>query len=372
MKPFLKISGLILVSLISMIILTEVALRLTCKKLIRCSPHMYQTDTLTGYRYQPNAKWTFVNIAIKNACYSNSHGFPGDEFSLKKKEGVYRIIIVGDSNDTGFNTDGPLNYVKLLNKYFQTNNIRVEVINCAIDGKDRGIRNLKLIVKELVNYEPDLILLSKPFPLTDRLRYRTTYKNIQINCLYLNEMDSAKLYVDKELSHKTFVIHLFDWSYIFRYVCKYYFDNKDDKTKKLAQFIGKSNIKDIYRIRAYARSEMYWLWEKKTEKQLEIKQYSEDKSLQFLKKVNNALSKKNVKLILFDTYENKNSGHLRKLFNPNGINYLPLNIPPKKEYDFGKLDEHSTQKGHKAIADAFYSVLIDSIIPKEYIAQMHK
>src|SRR5688572_19471775 len=120
MKVFgriLKWAGIIM---LLTLLVSEIAFRLFyCKLLDRWETHLYQPDSVLGYRYQPNKKWSFSNIVYANTCSSNSLGFPGKEFNVRKSQGTFRILIVGNSDDTGFNTNGPLCYSLLLDQYFR-------------------------------------------------------------------------------------------------------------------------------------------------------------------------------------------------------------------------------------------------------------
>jgi hypothetical protein len=135
--------------LIAFIFSVEIFLRCTCKKkLARWEAMLYVPDETLGYRYYPDTTFVISNVAYTNSCTTNSFGFPGDEFSLKKKEGVFRILIAGFSDDTGFTSDGSYSYTRRLNKMFQEHHYPVEIINCSTDGSNRIVRNIELIKNE--------------------------------------------------------------------------------------------------------------------------------------------------------------------------------------------------------------------------------
>jgi hypothetical protein len=359
MKISVKILKWTVIFTVTILFVCEVSFRLYYKKMLeRWESHLYQPDSVLGYRYQPNMKWSFSNIAYSNTCDANSLGFPGKEFTKKKSAGTYRIIVVGNSDDTGFNTNGPLGYSLLLDQYFKKDGLQVEVLNCAVDGRDRGVRNIELIKKELIGYEPDLILMRRAFPLKDRFRFRTTYRGAQINYLYWNEALPAQRFIDDMYREKPRCLSLYDWSYSFRYTVKYYLDRRSDKDPTLAcQIIDKLIGDNVNILRAYVRNEVYWEWEAKSEKERGVKEYSVEESLATISSLSSALAKGSIRLVLFDTYWDTQAEDLINLFAEHQINYVPLNVPFKDDYNFKEHDGHSTQEGHKAIADEFYIYL---------------
>jgi len=144
MRILLKIIlwGFILV--FSIILITEITLRITCKrKLVRWDNLPYIPDTILGHRYMPNAKGTFSNAAFFNTFIINSLGFPWKNFSPKKTR-CFRIIIVGNSDEDGIHTDGSLNFFYLLICYFKENK-NIEFLNLSIEGQNRSIINMNFL-----------------------------------------------------------------------------------------------------------------------------------------------------------------------------------------------------------------------------------
>lgn len=87
----------------------------------------------------------------------NSRGFKDEEFS-EKKEGVYRVIGIGDSFSFGV-VPYEYNYLTLIESQLHQENINVELLNMGIPSigpKDY----LSLLVKEGLALQPDMVLLS--------------------------------------------------------------------------------------------------------------------------------------------------------------------------------------------------------------------
>lgn len=185
---------------------------------------VYVPDTVLGYRYYPDTTFIFSNVAFTNSCTTNSLGFPGNDFSPKKQEGIFRILLAGVSDDTGFVSDGSYSYAQRLNQMFQDHHYPVEIINCSTDGSDRIVRNMELIKKEGIDYDPDLILLRDGLPLKDAMRHRMTYRGCIIYTPYLQHVEPTKQYIDDVLDNQKHWFKVYDRSYIFRYYLKIYFD----------------------------------------------------------------------------------------------------------------------------------------------------
>jgi len=259
MKRIIKRIVIVAAILISVILFTELFLRCTCKrKLSRWNAMVYVPDSILGYRYYPDTTFIISNVAFTNSCTTNSLGFPGDEFSPKKKEGVFRILVIGASDDTGFNSNGSYNYVQRLNKMFHDRNYPVEIINCSTDGSDRIVRDIEFIKKEGILYEPDLVLLRNQLPFKDVFRYRVTYKGNIITSPGLSGIEPTKKYIDDVLVNKKYWFKIYDWSYIFRYYLKIYFDKK--KNDPGHKFVYYSDVifgyKNLRYLSMYVRREV--------------------------------------------------------------------------------------------------------------------
>lgn len=124
---------------------------------------IYLTDDLTFWKFKPSSKanldpdkmlWkspTLYNI--------NSHGFRGDEFTIKKEPGTIRIIAIGDSVTFGLLVPKDKTYWKLLER--KLNQIlaplKFEVISAGVPGYT-SYQGLQLLKHELLSYSPDIIV----------------------------------------------------------------------------------------------------------------------------------------------------------------------------------------------------------------------
>ena len=90
----------------------------------------------------------------------NSHGLHGEEFSEKKLNDEYRIIMVGGSTMVGAETTTDARIPEIMQKMFDVKNLdrKVEVINAGISGGN-SISEKQIIENKLLNYQPDLIII---------------------------------------------------------------------------------------------------------------------------------------------------------------------------------------------------------------------
>ena len=90
----------------------------------------------------------------------NSHGLTGEEFSEKKSNDVYRIIMVGGSTMVGAESQKETTIPAIMQKMFDEQNLdmEIEVINAGISGGS-SLSEYELINDKLQNFEPNLIIM---------------------------------------------------------------------------------------------------------------------------------------------------------------------------------------------------------------------
>lgn len=114
-------------------------------------------ELCTTYSADPGLIYAFV----PNKCGNNSHGYRDYEYSYKKKDGTFRIIVIGDSVAQGQEVKLQESFGKVLetklNQSFK--NRKFEVIVLARSGYST-CQELILLENEAFNYQPDLIVWS--------------------------------------------------------------------------------------------------------------------------------------------------------------------------------------------------------------------
>jgi hypothetical protein len=280
----------------------------------------------------------------------NKWGFNGKDFSETKDSGTYRIILLGSSDECGLFTDGPLNYPLLLEQSLRRAGHKVEVLNLAIDGPERSMRNIRMATGECLRYQPDLILLKNSFPLTDdiRTKYRSSYKGIEIKYAHPETLDSARVYIDEHIEKKQLQHYVIDYCYIYRFLIRANFKYNIPLLRKLM-----INTYDSY---------VYWgknLWWSETMDKRIYKApiYTPLQTIEILKATKAKMDSNKVDFVIYNTYRVGRIKMFNELFSKNGIKYWGLEVPHNEEYSFGEMDGHTTQIGHVAIA----KTLTDSV-----------
>lgn len=159
-KTFLQKATLVLASILVALVISEVGIRVTglwIKDSYKNRDYFAQSD-IPGvpYRLKPNvhAKWAKTNII------TNSEGIRARRDYGSKKNGVFRILSIGDSITFGMGVDQdetfPMQLELLLNRY-SNSTLEYEVINGGISGfnaSDEAHFMAYLVEK----YRPDMII----------------------------------------------------------------------------------------------------------------------------------------------------------------------------------------------------------------------
>jgi hypothetical protein len=347
----MKLKKLLFIIVI-VIVLTELGLMifLDDRLRVRQIPLCYAPDSLMGYTYIPNSvaeiKWPGINHKFR----INNHGFYGPDFEERKKDGVYRICIIGSSISNGMWSNGDKDYPIFLQQLFTDNNLKhVEIINCAIDGGRRFMQEVNLAKYITEKYTPDLILLSVIPDTKWRFYSRKNYRGYQLRYSPFSEKAEsiAKAKIDKLCSPKFQLIKkIYNASYIIRFVFRgiHYEENMT------------SGIK--FDLRA--------LLEKQDHTENHIYYYLSLQAFEgLLASLNTELQAKGTKLVLI---EFGSSELMRQIAKKSQLDMLSLRLD-LAEYRT-KYDGHPTQEGHLLIAQELYKMLLDkTIISNNYLQQ---
>lgn len=142
---------------------------------------IYLYDRELGFRIKPHL--------AGDGLQSNAFGFNDDDYPLEKPEGVFRILVVGDSFNWCGGKDG--NYCALLERKFSSRagGRRVEVINAGY-FMTHTAEQLALLKKFGLGYNPDLVVLGffagndfkDAFPYLKRIAVNGLYTDIDTRC----------------------------------------------------------------------------------------------------------------------------------------------------------------------------------------------
>ena len=301
------------------------------------SPLIYMPDTVTGYRYIPNSEDEISKPGIgRKKVKINSLGFFSPEFTAHKKTGTYRIIIVGASAASGIWMNGKENFsVKLQRLFNNSNKKNIEVINCTLDGQGLGEGLLATIKEKLVNFEPDLILMELPIPVSTGSMYRESYKGYLLQYYTDSTRTLGKQAID-EVESKWFFNFCYDHFYTVRAWCRNYIqENKSTR---------QSMLMSTYRDKI-SRTEM-----------IDLSYYNFNRSVQLMKETNDTVvNRTNGKLVYFSYGAEKNGigAYLKQM----GLNTIFLQCKFEDKH-LSLPDSHFNESGHAMIADSLYSRLL--------------
>lgn len=332
MKKKLKI---ILIVLLLAFIVSEVYFRLTFPEQLKnqSSPLIYEPDAVTSYRFIPNSEGVISKPGIGNKRVKiNSQGYFTPEFSIRKKPGTYRIVIVGTSTGSGIWMDGTSNFAMRLQEKFNKDKNNVEIVNCSLDGQGLGYGLLKLIESKVVNYEPDLVLLEFVMPVTTGAMQRESYKGYMLQYYTDSSKALARQAID-DLEDKWLFRFAYDYSYTYRAWCRdYVFDNTDRKSVLIRTYKDKiSRIEEI-----------------------DVNTFKFKKSLSLLKATSDSVASKGARMVLYSYDTDK--GALTPYFKDSSLSVVYLNCQFKPEH-ISRPDTHLNEQGHAVIADSLYKIL---------------
>jgi hypothetical protein len=322
----------------------------------------YIPDTLVGYKYIPNTEVHFSVPSVTKTFKFNNQGYYGYDFEQVKADSVFRICIVGRSDETGILTDGPKSWSMMLQDRFSHDHHKVEIINCSKDGGWRDVSELQDIKHNVVKFAPDLLLLSIIPPLRERFFMRDQYKGIYLRYHknYIDSVSHLKELIDERIYSRKLLTKMYDVSYIIRAVCRFYYQNNSSCAKWL-----KKNVLHDQFIYTYATKEIVPIgaWENS------LKEYDLPTSLTMLKDLDDFLNEKGTKLVIANKYLWEHWDNIEPRLDSLGIASISLDIVGNSSI-FLKYDTHSNQLGHKLYADKMYDLLIaGSFIPDKYLAK---
>ncbi len=112
-----------------------------------------------GMRAIPSATPGLIYTYDPDFPEVNSRGYIDDEHSLAKPDGVYRIVLIGDSVADGRDVDPSVRFASVIEDSLQIPGKSVEVIVLARVGYST-VQERVLLEEEAFTYDPDVILWS--------------------------------------------------------------------------------------------------------------------------------------------------------------------------------------------------------------------
>jgi hypothetical protein len=324
--------------------LAEVALRVFYAEQLRkwVEPDIYQNDPIFGYRYIPNAVSRISVPSITKDVHINANGYHGPSFERAAAPGVYRIAVVDASVGTGIWLNGDRTYSVVLQEAFRRAGKRVEVMNFSVDGKSRGLAMLRLIEAEVLDYAPNLVLLSPEIPIPRYVGHRHYYRGYVLGTghsgasgatLDQNRRDMCK-FID-ELEDSAWTV-LLDASYIVRAFCRFY--EPDDKSSPHSSSLGNKTF-------AYRTKRLQVI--------MPFEWFSVRESIGMLQHLAKAVEARNSKLVLFTPSALAIPADALAAANLPAL-ILGINFGPELRH---RHDSHPNQAGHDLIAARLFEQL---------------
>lgn len=110
-------------------------------------------------RHVPNAQYWHKSANGKWKFIINSKGFRDiREYEHQKPQGVFRILVLGDSFTVGWEVQQDETYASVMERYLKENGLNAEVINAGIQGYSTA-EELVFLEQEGVKYQPDVVVL---------------------------------------------------------------------------------------------------------------------------------------------------------------------------------------------------------------------
>jgi hypothetical protein len=161
MIPALKNLTTLFISLLLIFFITEIGLRLFYPQIVVCpvNSDWQKSDTELPYLIKSNYKGKMFRYAQYDITFNtNSQGFRNlKDISLRKPEGVKRIIFIGDSFTFGWGVGDPETFAYLFEQGLNSKRRQVEVVNAAVYGFD--IDEYRILFDRMLKFNPDIIYI---------------------------------------------------------------------------------------------------------------------------------------------------------------------------------------------------------------------
>ena len=324
MKKFFRNCLLLVLGTIIALLLCEVLSRI----LVLSSdsfPVEYEPSKSLGYKMKPNS----TGVSIFRIHYEiNSKGLRDYEYTYEKPEGVFRILVLGDSVALGYGVEMEDSFPKLLEKSLNSvKQNRYQVINAAVAGYNT-IQERNYLQEDGLRYSPDLVIV---IFLSNDITSRLSCGVVRNGMLVEQNALPLPLYI-KRILRKSAFYHFVAYRYKATIRAKSRYDYKEEDRVN--------------------RMNKHW-----------------PKCKQSVKNMIELAKSNNIKLIFIFypspveiTTEPLSKKMLFSLLEDNKINFIDLSPLLKQEMQFRRVylksdSIHPNQKTHQLIAQTIYNYL---------------
>lgn len=123
----------------------------------RAKPVLHKISDIPGLSYE-----LMANAKTEQGFYSiNSKGIRDREFEIPKPDGVFRIIVLGDSVTFGTEYPVEMTYPKILERLLNAESgskLRYEVLNAGVCSYN-AVQKFILLKNKLLDYQPDMVIM---------------------------------------------------------------------------------------------------------------------------------------------------------------------------------------------------------------------
>jgi lysophospholipase L1-like esterase len=113
------------------------------------------SDPELGHVHRPGRRARLMGVEVR----TNSRGLRDREFSLERRPGVRRILMLGDSLTFGWGVPLEDTFSKRIEAMYRSDGLAAEVINSGV-GNWNTIQQVRFFETEGVKYEPDIVVLN--------------------------------------------------------------------------------------------------------------------------------------------------------------------------------------------------------------------
>lgn len=211
-------------------------------------PQIYQEDEALGYRYVPSTSSMVCIPGICKLARTNPGGLVGTHFKREKRDGVFRIALVGDCDSTGIWMDSGQPFGEHLEHMLRADGMSVEVYNFSQDGEWQDVERLRRAILDVPSYQPDFVLLQiDQFPLVMTNEHRAIYRNYVVSwgADIPGARRAAESRVDRIESHGI-LISLYQLSFIVRAIAHRYKNvSKSEFAEDIVAFKAKRLVGEV-------------------------------------------------------------------------------------------------------------------------------
>lgn len=143
------------VSLVIVLLVLEAGVRI----LSPAPPAIVQPDPELGWSHPPSSEFRYDGSSGTVDVRFNARGLRGPEYGYEKKEGAFRILVLGDSYAEGLDVRRDELFTSELEKHFRDDGCDAEVVNGGVGGYGND-QELLFLELEGWKYDPDYVVLA--------------------------------------------------------------------------------------------------------------------------------------------------------------------------------------------------------------------